>query len=221
MQISMPVLNWEGLVHVSISVAQISIIFRGKEITDIMTFKNHAQSIAQDLVDALGYSWGRGYAVEITSLTDPLGRHYVFGVGVPVIEDNPKDRPVTPLTAVELALSNPWLRRAFADLRGAIREPSDTGFYCMRAAESIRQHFKALTQAGNGWDELRSALNIRESTLKSLREFGTPQRHGEIAVMSDAERARDMSLAWKVVDRFVALLDRSLTTLPAVEFPLL
>jgi hypothetical protein len=220
--VSIPSMPWVTTVAVSIVCAQISLIFASRaEVTDIWTLKNVAQSIAQDLVDALGYTGGRGYGVEITAVSDATGRHLVFGVGVPVLEDNQKDRPLPSEAVVLLAISHPWLSRALGDLRGAITEPADTGFHCMRAVESVRQHFQGDLKPGEAWPAMRSALNFREETLKTLNDFGTPQRHGQTPPMTDADRARDMTLAWKVVDRFVVLLHRSCDQLPTEEFPFL
>jgi hypothetical protein len=218
--IEIPSLSWAGTVSLSIAVSQASIVFKGgPEVGDILTLKNVAQTFAQGLVDVLGYQWGRGYDVEVTALVDANGTHHVFGVDVPVIESNQHDRPVEVQSVLALAFANPWLRRALGDLREAIREPDDTGFHCMRAVESVRQHFQVGPDVADAWVAMRSALNLREETLKMLREFGTPQRHGEARAMSDAERGRDMTLAWKVVDRFVAFLDGSQADLTVATFP--
>jgi len=57
--------------------------------------------------------------------------------------------------------------------------------------------------------------------LRTRNRFGTPQRHGELLAMSDEDHARDMKLAWQVVDRYLVLLHRSVKRLSEGEFPLL
>lgn len=221
-ELSIPSLSWTGTVKVSIYCAQISLVFDGGSvIADVSTLKNVAQSLTQNLVDALNYAWGRSYEIEITSVLLPSGDHHVFGVGVPVIEGHKDERPLPPEVVIDLALRNPWLRRALGDLRGAIKEPDDTGFHCMRAVESVRQHFQSGSDVSSAWSGMRRALHLNEDTLKTLGEFGTPQRHGEAIAMTDAQRARDMTLAWRVVDRYVVLLHRDADEIPAEEFPML
>lgn len=213
---NVPVLSWKGAIEVSIERSQISIIFRGAmQVSDTDTLKNLAESLASNAVNSVGYSWGRGYSVEITAMNDGRGQNRVFGIGVPVLEENTDERPLEPGDVVTLAFGSPPLSRALGDLRDAIRKPDDTGFYAMRAVESVRQHF------GKSWPAMRAALNLREETLKALGDYGTPQRHGEIAAMSDSERARSLHLAWKVVDRFCVLLHEGVEELSEREFPLL
>jgi hypothetical protein len=87
--------------------------------------------------------------------------------------------------------------------------------------EAVRHHFQGDGNVGVGWTAMRDALNLSMETLKILNEFGDRQRHGDMPSMSDAERARDMTLAWRVVDRFVLLLHREVGKLPVAEFPVI
>jgi hypothetical protein len=220
--LSIPQHGWTGTVTVSVICSQLSLIFAGDvEISDMATLKNMAQEFAQNLIDTLGYAWGCGYQVEITAVSTSLGQHAVFGVSVPVLENAKAERPLAVEQVLPLTLRYPWLRRALGELRGAIREPSDTGFHCQRGVEAVRRHFQGDGHVGEGWMAMREALNLSVDTLKTLNEFGDRQRHADMPPMSDAERARDMTLAWRVVDRFVLLLHREVDNLSVEEFPLL
>jgi hypothetical protein len=220
--LTIPQEGWTGTVTVSVICSQLSLIFTGDvEISDMATLKNIAQEFAQSLVDTLGYAWGRGYVVEITAVSTSHGQHTVFGVGFPVLENAQAERPLPVEQVLLLTIGNQWLRRALGELRGAIREPSDTGFHCQKGVEAVRHHFQGDSDPGAGWTAMRDALNLSMDTLKILNEFGDRQRHADMPPMSDAERARDMTLAWKVVDRFVLLLHREVGNLPVDEFPML
>lgn len=219
---TVPDWGWHGNITLSILHGQLSMNFVGDvEIRDLISLKNVAQSYAQNLVDTLGYTWGRAYSVEITAVLPSHGRHLVFGVGDAVLENAVADRPLSIEEVLKLAASNRWLRRALGELRRAISEPVDTGFHCQRAIEAVRRHFQAEKDEKFGWQAMREALNLSEATLKILNEYGDPQRHADIIPMTYDMRTRDMSLAWKVVDRFVVWLQGGEETLAIDLFPLL
>jgi hypothetical protein len=221
-RVEVPPLGLIGNLTLSILEGQLSInISCGSEIQDLSSLRNVAQSFAQNLVDVLGYTWGRAYEVEITAVLPSNGRHLVFGVGDAVLENAVVDRPLPIEDLLPLSASNIWLRRALGELRRSISEPDDTGFHCQRAIESLRRHFQEEKSEKHGWQAMRRALNLSEETLKILNEFGDPQRHGDVILMTYDMRTRDMSLAWKVVDRFVVLLHRAEKGLPMDEFPVL
>jgi hypothetical protein len=83
------------------------------------------------------------------------------------------------------------LQRAFADLREAIRSPKDTGFFCYRAIESLRQFFVVELNAPDkqSWEVLRTALQIDRPTIDYVKTFADSARHGAGAAISDGERA--------------------------------
>ncbi|MBD1881456.1 hypothetical protein NC997_14080 [Trichocoleus sp. DQ-A2] len=111
-----------------------------------------------------------------------------------------------------LARDSQPLRRALANLREAIREPNDTGFFCFRAIESIRQHFYEPQDRDTdkpSWERLRNSLRIDRSWIDALTksyEAGN-QRHGKSPYMSGENRVSAMLHTWKVVDRFCLYLD--------------
>ena len=221
-QVKIPSLGLNGNLTLSILEGQLSInIACEDEIQDLFSLRNVARTFAQNLVDVLGYTWGRAYEVEITAVLPSNGKHLVFGVGDAVLENAVADRPLPIEVLLELSASNIWLRRALGELRRSISEPDDTGFHCQRAIESIRRHFQEEKNEKHGWQTMRAALNLSEETLRILNEFGDPQRHGDVILMTYDMRTRDMSLAWKVVDRFVVLLNSEKKSLPKDEFPIL
>src|SRR5665648_1082519 len=59
-----------GTVNVSIIASQVSVIINTNSDSDIWTLKNYVEYLVRSLVDAIGYLYGRGYDVEITSVVN-------------------------------------------------------------------------------------------------------------------------------------------------------
>jgi len=102
------------------------------------------------------------------------------------------------------------LQRAFADLREAIRSPKDTGFFCYRAIESLRQFFVVELNAPDkqSWEVLRTALQIDRPTIDYVKTFADSARHGAGAAISDGERAEVFKKTWSIVGQFVEFAKR-------------
>lgn len=206
---------------VSVQFAQVSVFFEGPLIEDLETLKNAALGFTQTMLDAAGYQRGHHYLVEITTLRDSEERELVYGVGLGVMEATAEERLSMGSLVMDLAVTNPALGHALGDLREAMRQPRHTGFHCQRVSEAIRQHFQTDRGDKEAWAAMREALNISETRLKSLSEFGTPQRHAEIVPMTGGERVRDLTLAWALIDRFVLYLSSGEEALARDKFPLL
>lgn len=212
-----------GTAIISIAVSQVSVVFNTNSDSDLMTLKNTVESLVRNLVDAYGYLSGRGYDIEITSVVDPEGRHTVFGVGISELEKSQKERPLSfqqLLTAME---KSQHLHHALGDLREAIKSPSDTGFFCYRAIESIRQHFKIKENTNDklSWEFLKKSLLIDRSWMDVVKKFGDSARHGEISNISGKNRILVMQHTWKIFDRFCVYVYRDFKQLPEDEFNLL
>jgi hypothetical protein len=172
-------------------------------------------------VDAYGYLTGRGYDVEITSAINNEGVQTVFGVDVPELEKTASERPVEFHELVtELIHKSQHLGNALADLRESIRSPIDTGLFCYRAVESIRQQFvqPGESKDNKSWERLRQALAVEESFIKSIKLFADDPRHGKTPYISGPERVDCMKRAWVIVDRFCLYLQRGAKDLDAAEF---
>lgn len=213
---------------ISIAVSQVSVVVKTSEETvDIGTLRNYVEHFVRSVIDAYGYISGRGYDIETTSVIKQDGSQIVFGVEVAELEATQGERPVSfhDLCGPDgLVYRSEHLRRALADLREAIRSPLDTGFFCFRAIEGIRQSFiedEDGTDTKPSWDRLREALRIDRSWFKEIEEFALPQRHGQMPFMSGERRVSVMRRAWKVIDRFCVYVHREFQRLQENEFELL
>lgn len=226
LSISIPEANLEFDLTISIYASQISVILEtASESPDIPTLKNYVDSFVRMLFDAGGYLECRGYDLEITSVVEPNGQFSVFGV-----EEGALKRSRTDGTSINMAdlwllltsgeKSRP-LQRALGDLREAIRMPHDTGFFCFRAVESMRQLFvevKDGNETETSWERMSSALRIEQSYIAVLERFGKPQRHGETPYMSGDNRFIAMNRTWQIVDRYIEFARTGFVPLSSADF---
>lgn len=225
---SVPEARLEFDAVISIAVSQVSVVVEADgEVNDLPTLRNYVEWLVRIEVDAFGYLEGRGYDVEITSVTGSDGSPWlVFGVEEPALQQSKSERPVNFAELWKVLTSDERsapLQRALGDLRQAIRARHDTGFFCYRAVESIRQSFVKAEGRDNSpsWERLRKALRIDQSWLTKLAELSRPLRHGAYHFSSSQERELAMQHAWKVVDRFVEYARHNFQPLPEAEFEVL
>lgn len=193
-----------------ISLSQIIAVFScDKPVQNYYTLRNSVEDFIRTAVDALGYTIGCGYDIEIIEMIDSLGNiPTVFGVGIPAIENSAKDAGVTfqLITNIFRDARGTYLMRCLADLREAIRSPENTGFFCYRGIESLRQFFgreKETSDDKKSWAMLRKELGVDRLDIDNIKKFADPLRHGDRVAMSDAERAHVFKLTWGIVNRFV------------------
>jgi len=201
-------INGELVFYISLS--QIVAVFScDKQVENYLTLKNSVENLIRTAVDALGYTLACGYDIEIVDMIDSLGNApIVFGVVIPAIVSSAKDAGVTFLNIIDVFKDarGKYLMRCLADLREAIRVPGDTGFFCYRGIESLRQFFihqEVAKDDKTSWEMLRTELNVDRSDLDEIKVFADPLRHGDFVAISDAERAKVFRLTWSIVNKFV------------------
>ncbi|MEO6697704.1 MAG: hypothetical protein ABIN45_06870 [Gammaproteobacteria bacterium] len=116
-----------------------------KPVANVYTLKNNVEGSIRAALDALGYALACGYDLEVTEVIDSLGNTpIVFGVNIPAVEKAAAESGVTFEVIMNLFgdARGEYLQRCLSDLREAIRAPKDTGFFCYRAIESLRQFFR-------------------------------------------------------------------------------
>ena len=209
--------------HIVINNAQILVVANcHQKIEDLETLRNVIESVVQGAVDAFGYTEGRGYDVEITSVITSTGEQWtVFGVEIAAIQASKGDRPVT-FGELYTLLTTPdqsqdetvsfglmQLRIALGDLREAVRSPNLTAFFCYRAIETLRQCYldpdKRDDEADrrDSWQRMGNELRIDRSWIGQIQEASILERHGSHKAMSGEQRVGLMLHTWKVVDRFI------------------
>jgi hypothetical protein len=105
-----------------------------------------------------------------------------------------------------------YLRLALSDLREAIRNPKDCGFFCYRSIECLRQYFVYKNNLDNqknrdkikSWEILGKELDVDNDEIKSIiKPYADPARHGVRVYLSTTERQKIFDLTWKIIDNYV------------------
>jgi hypothetical protein len=194
--------------------SQITVQVRTNTTVSLLDLKNEAGDLARAALDALGYIWSAALDLEIVSCVDPGGQLHVFNTAFDGFrEEGPgtaEREHATLNMLIQQSIASHAVRQAIKDLRGAIREPSDTVFHCYRAVDAIRQEYVAAGQSDtnkarkDSWHQLRQATAVEEADLRWLEDLATRRRHGEPVSVSHETRARAIRLARTVVEKHCA-----------------
>lgn len=98
------------------------------------------------------------------------------------------------------------LRLCLADLREAIQQPRDTGFFLYRAIESLMQSFRTddhKKSKERAWQSLRAELSVSEDNIRRLEQAAKSPRHGETRYISSTERGELFEIAWDIANRYI------------------
>lgn len=200
----------DGELRYYIALSQVTATFVcEKAVPNVWTLKNYVEDAIRVALDGLGYTLGCGYDLEVTSMIDSLGnRPVVFGVGIPAVEKTAAEAGVKfeHIMDVFKDAAGGYLQHCLADLREAIRVPKDTGFFCYRAIESLRQFFvheKGAKDDKASWEMLRAELDVNRADIDTIKRFADPARHGHSAEITDDQRANVFSLTWGIVNKFI------------------
>lgn len=209
--------------NVRVDVSQVTARVSGTLHPDPATERNAIGSVAQLLVDVLGFTNGCGYTVEIIG-SNRKGGTTIFGCDIPALAADPLPEPASFEVIASLLLTDSErkrlpLRRALGDFRRAILEPDDTPFHCYRAVEALTFFFDP--ERSRGWPALRGALHLGEAWIKTeLKDPADRIRHGQAMEVTGDDRLRAFRASRTVIARFVALLHSELDCLPEQDYPL-
>jgi hypothetical protein len=182
--------------------------------------KAMVRTFVATLVDALGFTNGCGYQIEIASVGgDSTG---VFGVQFGEGESDPQRIHDHSTSLITMLLSRSDgslkpLQRALADYRRAILDESDTAFHAFRAVEALSYYFGRNPRKGT--PKLCESLNVSEDWLRRKLEIPAGEiRHGKARKVDTTERLQALQDAREVILRFIAFIRRG-SQLCATEFP--
>jgi hypothetical protein len=192
---------------------QITVLVDSEE-PNVFTLRNLVRSEVEFVTSLAGFLMGYGYDVEITkAFEEGLGFTRVFGVEVPALESRAKGRDFNALVNSILPLCfGPeaiFLRRCLIDLSFAMKRPDDTGFYCYRALESLRQSFGHDLPDAEQWTAMAKAVGSSKESMEPLRTHAFPARHGIPRPLDDETRQGLFSFTWGIVESYI---DHKLTT---------
>ena len=89
-----------------------------------------------------------------------------------------------------------------------MKTPDDTGFYCYRAIEALRQYCIVRynldsEKKSEQWLKVREIAGCEEKILRDIKSAADPVRHGAIVPVTSADREALFIKTWDVVDGFI------------------
>jgi len=124
--------------------------------------------------------------------------------------------------AIKLVIEEPPLMMALNDLIVANTMPHQVPANCGRVVEGIRHLIAGPgTDAKKAWPVMKSALNIEKSFMDIITDSAMPYRHGHRVPISGPNTQLILARSWQIMDRYLHLRLRNLSSLATDEFPLL
>ena len=203
-----------GKLFVAILRSQIVARYHSKsEVGNIFTLRNIVGSAVRTMLDAHGYTLGYAYDIDIVQAVRSSDRQtWVFGIDVPALNGVVNGAGISTLDILALLASGEGepLRHALADAREAMKSPKDTGFFCYRAIESLKngaaKRLSVDPQKPASWEAFRSASGISKDDIMFVKGFADGVRHGnamDAHPVSDDERAKIFVTTWTVINLYI------------------
>lgn len=199
--------------QISIILNQVAVWVDSNTEWNIFDLRNVVKIIVQNEIAIIGYLKGYAYEVEIRRiLQSELGIDYVFGIDIPCIaERNKSINPLEKITTIRkkiIGSDGIFLHRCFNDLVMAMKNPDDTGFYCYRAIESLREHCTAKFNINTNnlplqWEKLREIAKCDKETIIFIKEKADAVRHGGFTSITSEIREELFLKTWDIVDSYV------------------
>ena len=183
---------------------------------NIHTLRNAVRDGVASLTDPMSFLLGKHIDVEIIAVITPDGRKKVFGVEYEYISERFDDEEIEDWFQKVLHTyttdSSPYVQRCMTDFKLAMEHPEDTGFYCFRAVESLRQYFKEIeSDDSTSWERLREAIGVERETIEEdLQSYSKARRHGEPFTITAEERKLVLETTWNIIREFLNYADDEL-----------
>jgi hypothetical protein len=192
------------------------VLARGPSPNDLATYRNEVMSVVRGVLDAIGFHLGAVLTPELHGFVAFPVNGSAGLLGAPAVawhELTGRD-PVTALRVdatdlgpfMRAAAGDSLIRCALSDLSMAIDRPDDTGFYAYRAVESARQYFRKPADGDEQdvpWARLHEALGYTKEDLVPLAHAARPRRHGDLQLITEAQRLESLRIARDVIARLV------------------
>lgn len=198
---------------VSVLLNQVVIWVDSQDEWDIFDLRNTVRNLLQNELAIIGYVEGYAYNLEVTRVINrTLGIDYVFGIDIPCIADRnkaiDKSRWLSLIRQKSSGREGILLHRCFNDLIMAMKSPEDTGFYCYRAIESLRQHCIMKfslppDDKTKQWEKLRNIAGCDKSTILDIKSAADAVRHGDISSLTSQDREALFTKTWNIVDGYI------------------
>lgn len=180
---------------------------------DILDLRNLVKYVLLNELAIVGFLQGYTYELDVSRVCNrERGIDFVFGIDVPCIglrnQNMDKASMHNLIREKSIGEAGVFIHRCFQDLTMAMKSAEDTGFYCYRALEALRQHciakFKLPAEKkGEQWKKLREIAKCDEATTREIEAAAAHTRHGGVTPITDAERQKLFLNTWNVVEGYM------------------
>lgn len=217
-------------IKMSIIKNQITVVLATeKKCKDVLTLRNIVTEFAYNLVDSVTLEFAAAHYVDIRTVFNlETETSSTFAPEVPALtKEAGKLHEFHVASLFDLVGREPLIGRALHDFRSAIERPSDTGFHCYRAYESILHMVGNEIGAGRKdklkkIDALNERLCIADVCAEKLRDLSGDARHGEVVWISDQDRLVAIKIAKEIIERaakYFGAPEESRPSFPLFELP--
>jgi len=181
---------------------------------ELETLKNSLEYFTNNFLGACNYNYGTFVKCRIIQGGNNAKQLYSFLPKNRSLFDNQKSRPFTPQEIAEISLKDLQIARAIGQAVDALNHPIDTGFFCYRSLEALRQNFIPQGVGDDdearlkSWKDMGEALKVRLSYIKLIKDNAGVTRHGKVQNVSGSEIQEMIDTTWKIIDRYLVYIRR-------------
>ncbi|MDR5657710.1 hypothetical protein RH831_11035 [Halodesulfurarchaeum sp. HSR-GB] len=204
-----------GQAKVFIEDSEVAVVYQlNVSLADLHSFKNLIENLLQSIIDPICFITGRVLDAEISQVELPDGKAVTFESNIPELADVEPDGKILDNMRRIMTLydgeSGTLLRLSLADYILAMKSHHETGFYCYRAIESIRQYFHTDEQSkSDSWEALRETLSVDEDAIRDIKEFADPRRHGDYVELPGQTRKEMLLLTRDIIFDFIEHMEEN------------
>ena len=199
-------------IELNVVLNQVTFQIQSEEEWDIYDLRNIAKRFTFDQLTMIGFIKGYAYDIEIVQILNfDKQIDFVYGIDIPYIADRNKGKDLETellqLRSISHSEFGIYFHRCLNDLNMAMKHAEDTGFYCFRAIESLKQYCRYkfdIESEKEQWEKLVEITGFEKSDIEFIREKAFPARHGDIVEITSKERATIFESTWKIVEIFIS-----------------
>lgn len=201
----------EGEIKLSIVLNQITLWVYSESEWNIFDLRNVGKQFASDILSIIGFLKGYAYDIEIRHvINDEKEIDYVYGIDIPCIEKRNEhilvEEKLNDLLPKTVGAGGIYVKRCLNDLIMAMKHPEDTGFYCFRAIEALKQYCKNIfniEKESEQWKKVTEITGYEKDYIEIVKKFAFPTRHGEVLPITSADREEIFMKTWDVIESFL------------------
>nr|HAT8715361.1 hypothetical protein [Legionella jordanis] len=217
-----PATEKPGKLEAKILMNDIFVQIESKELWDIYDLKNVVVWALQSELSRIGFITGHEYKPEIHRvINDKEQIDFVYGIDVSCIAQRNQqinfENKLHELRNLSTGENGIYIQTCLNDLMYAIRYPENTAFFCYRAIELLRNHYKKIFKEevndSQLWAKFREfcGLSSRDE-IDFIKQDADPVRHGSELIFQYKKRDEILLKTWDIVDSYFLKLKQECAT---------